>query len=127
MFVQHNVHVPILETGGAAGLKMEEQHNLAEKGQHQPMEVDSEPLPGPSTPSPTTTLHVEKRSKFSPAALKMLEAIWGFESLSGFHTRIVRVHPSASLVASPPSTHSTGPPTAGPSRESSNIAAAERQ
>ena len=127
MSVQHNVHVPIIKNGGAAGHNMEDNYNLAEKGQHQPMEVDSEPLPGPSTASPPSTLSTEKKpSKFSPAGLRMLEAIWGFESLSGIYTRIVRVHPSVPP-APPPSSDSATSPTAGPSREHIQRLPLERQ
>jgi hypothetical protein len=126
VFVQHNAHVPIMKNGGAASHKMGEDYKLTEKEQQQPMEVDSEPLPGPSTVPPTSTLPIENRSKFTPAGLRMLEAIWGFESLSGIYTRIVRVHPSVPL-APPPSSDSATSPTAGPSREHIQRLPLERQ
>jgi hypothetical protein len=107
MSVQHNAHVPIEKNGGAASHTAEDSHKPAENGQQQPMEVDSEPLPGPLTSPPTTTFPTfptEKKSKFTPAGLRMLEAIWGFESLSGCYTRIVGVHPSVLPAPPPPPT-----------------------
>ncbi len=106
MSVQHDEHVPETETEGAANISRCGR-NPAQASQLQPMEIDSEPLPGPSTVHNTSAVYTEERTKFSPIALRLLDVLWGFESLTGLPARIddLPVVPSLPLAPDP-----TGPP-----------------